>query len=171
MSWSTPHFQVRLWTLRKSYAPSQALIFIYTILKSRPPNGVLTLVNSLSTKRHRTMHHVNTDETMVSRIRQCAVGTHSPGTAIRFHSSKKIPMGQSRKAITSWGDVIGAASRWSSSRVIYYSTSAWKRRRDTAKLKGKKAFPSRAYRNTNLSSPCRYTIFAPPPRWTAKTVE
>ncbi len=33
---------------------------------SRPPNGVLALVNSLSTKRHRELHHVDTDEEMVS---------------------------------------------------------------------------------------------------------
>jgi hypothetical protein len=44
-----------------------------TVLNYRPPNGVLTLVNSLSAKRHRTMHHLDTDEEMVSQIRQCAV--------------------------------------------------------------------------------------------------
>lgn len=40
------------------------------LLNSRPPNGVLTLVNSLSTKRHRSMHYVDTDEEMVSQIGQ-----------------------------------------------------------------------------------------------------
>ena len=33
---------------------------------ARPPNGVLTMVSTLSTKTHRTLHHLDTDETMVS---------------------------------------------------------------------------------------------------------
>ena len=44
------------------------------ILNSRPPNGVLTLVNSLSTKRHRTLHYADTDEEMVSQIRWFVCG-------------------------------------------------------------------------------------------------
>ncbi|KAF8479014.1 hypothetical protein DFH94DRAFT_693399 [Russula ochroleuca] len=36
------------------------------IVNTPPPNGVLTLVNSLSAKRHRTMHHLDTDEEMVA---------------------------------------------------------------------------------------------------------
>ena len=31
----------------------------------RPPNGVLTMVSTLATKTHRTLHHMETDETMV----------------------------------------------------------------------------------------------------------
>lgn len=31
-----------------------------------PPNGVLTMVGTLATKTHRTLHHLDTDETMVS---------------------------------------------------------------------------------------------------------
>ena len=65
----TSHVQVRLSTLRKLFAPSlPSLVFdIYDyLLNSRPPNGVLTLVNSLSTKRHKTLHHAETDEEMVS---------------------------------------------------------------------------------------------------------
>ncbi|KAI9456269.1 hypothetical protein BJY52DRAFT_1204831 [Lactarius psammicola] len=34
------------------------------ILYSRPPNGVLTMVSTLSTKRHRTLHYADTDEEM-----------------------------------------------------------------------------------------------------------
>jgi hypothetical protein len=48
--------------------------------------------------------------------------------------------GQSRKVITSWADVIGAASRWINFRVNYYSTFAWKRRRGLEKQSGK-TFP------------------------------
>ena len=50
-------------------------------------------------------------------------------------------MGQNRRVIISWVDAIGAASRWSSLRVIYYLTSAWKRRRDMEKQSGKAIFP------------------------------
>jgi hypothetical protein len=39
-------------------------------LDSRPPNGVLTLVHSLSNKRHKELHHIDTDEEMVSQIRK-----------------------------------------------------------------------------------------------------
>lgn len=35
------------------------------IVNTPPPNGVLTLVNSLSTKRHQTLHHFDTDEEML----------------------------------------------------------------------------------------------------------
>jgi hypothetical protein len=55
--------------------PDCHLVCLYDdLLNSRPPNGVLTLVNSLSTKRHRTLHHADTDEEMVSRIRQFVCG-------------------------------------------------------------------------------------------------
>ena len=30
-----------------------------------PPNGVITMVSTLATKTHRTLHHEETDETMV----------------------------------------------------------------------------------------------------------
>lgn len=30
----------------------------------RPPAGVLTMVSTLATKTHRTLHHMDTDETM-----------------------------------------------------------------------------------------------------------
>lgn len=38
---------------------------ILLLLFCRPPAGVLALVGQLSTKTHRTMHHCDTDETMV----------------------------------------------------------------------------------------------------------
>ena len=93
------------------FAPSLPLVLVYDGLDHRPPNGVLTLVNSLATKRHRTMHNVDTDEVMVRGIRQCAVGLSFTKPVISIHSSIKTPMGQNRKANTSWADVIGAASR------------------------------------------------------------
>ncbi|KAI0290515.1 hypothetical protein BC826DRAFT_1092547 [Russula brevipes] len=39
--------------------------YMLNVVTSMPPNGVLTLVNSLSTKKHRTMHDVDTDEEMI----------------------------------------------------------------------------------------------------------
>lgn len=35
------------------------------IVNTPPPNGVLTLVSSLATKTHKTLHHLDTDETMM----------------------------------------------------------------------------------------------------------
>ncbi|KAG5652343.1 hypothetical protein H0H81_005364 [Sphagnurus paluster] len=35
------------------------------IVNTPPPNGVITMVSSLATKVHKTLHHINTDETMV----------------------------------------------------------------------------------------------------------
>ncbi|KAJ3552242.1 hypothetical protein NM688_g4254 [Phlebia brevispora] len=35
------------------------------IVDTPPPNGVLAMLSSLSTKTHKTLHHLNTDETMV----------------------------------------------------------------------------------------------------------
>lgn len=35
----------------------------------RPPNGVITMVSALSSKTHRTLHHADTDEIMVSANR------------------------------------------------------------------------------------------------------
>jgi hypothetical protein len=104
-----PHVQVRLSTPRKLFVSSLPPRFIYDdLLDSRPPNGVLTLVNSLSTKRHRTLHHAETDEEMV---RQFVCGeTCIINPAISFHSLIKTPMGQNRRVNTSWVDVIGAVS-------------------------------------------------------------
>ena len=41
-------------------------------MRSRPPNGVLTMVSTLATKTHRTLHHMETDETMVGCSRDAA---------------------------------------------------------------------------------------------------
>lgn len=35
------------------------------IVNTPPPNGVLTMVGTLATKTHRTLHHMDTDETML----------------------------------------------------------------------------------------------------------
>ena len=36
------------------------------MVSCRPPNGVITMVSTLSTKTHKTLHHAETDESMVS---------------------------------------------------------------------------------------------------------
>jgi len=81
-------------------------------ISQRPPNGVLTLVNSLSTKRHRTLHHADTDEEMVRQIGEfvCGGDDRIINPVISFHSSIKTPMGQNRGVNTSWVDVTGAVS-------------------------------------------------------------
>ncbi|KAI0691176.1 hypothetical protein BC835DRAFT_1407314 [Cytidiella melzeri] len=40
------------------------------IVSYSPPNGVLTMVGTLATKTHRTLHHMETDETMVPLFSQ-----------------------------------------------------------------------------------------------------
>lgn len=37
----------------------------YSIVNTPPPNPVITLVSSLASKTHKTLHHIDTDETMV----------------------------------------------------------------------------------------------------------
>lgn len=81
-------------------------------LDSRPPNGVLTLVHSLSTKRHKELHYIDTDEEMVSQIRNTLWDSiFNPLIGHSFRCSIKTLMGQNQKVITSWVDEIGAVSR------------------------------------------------------------
>jgi hypothetical protein len=159
-----PYVQVRLSTLRKLFAPGLHLVSYMTVSKSRPPNFALTLVNWWSKKPHRTLHHADTDEEMVSQYPAMYYGTQLIKRAIRFRSSKLTLTDQSRKANTSWVDAIGAKSRWRSRRVIYHSTSAWKRRKDMERRSGK-AFPLVQF-ISDLLNPCRYSVRAPAPRWT-----
>jgi hypothetical protein len=44
---------------------SSSFICIITNVTSSPPGGVLTMVGTLATKVHKTMHYCETDETMV----------------------------------------------------------------------------------------------------------
>lgn len=51
-------------------AVSQLYILLITsfkgaIVNTPPPNGVLTMVGTLATKTHRTLHHMDTDESML----------------------------------------------------------------------------------------------------------
>jgi hypothetical protein len=48
-----------------------------TISISRPPNFALTLVNWWSKKTHRTLHHADTDEEMVSQYPAMCHGTQT----------------------------------------------------------------------------------------------
>ena len=136
-----PYVQVRLSTLRKLFVPGLYLVSYVTILKFRPPNFAITLVNWWSKKPHRTLHHADTDEEMVSQYPAMYCGTRLIKRTTRFRSSKVTPTDQSRKANTSWVDVIGAKSPWRR-RVIYRSTSAWKRRKGMARRSGKAFIPT-----------------------------
>ena len=121
-----------------------------TVSKSRPPNFALTLVNWWSKKPHRTLHHADTDEEMVSQYPTMCYGTRLMKWAIRFPSSKGTPTDPSRKANTSWVDVIGAKSRWRRCRVIYHSTSAWKRSKGMERRSGE-AFTLVQFTSESLS--------------------
>jgi hypothetical protein len=93
-------------------------------------------------------------------------GTDSIKTAVRFHCSIKIPMGQSRKAITLWVDVIGAVSHCSSRReaIIRHPGRKGRMEKPLSKL-----LPLLCVISTCYSIPRRYCILGPPPRWIAKT--
>ncbi|KAI0792863.1 hypothetical protein C8Q75DRAFT_751734 [Abortiporus biennis] len=53
--------------------------YMLNIVSSKllPPNGVLTMVSTLATKTHRTMHHVDTDESMLPIFTQDPDGTQA----------------------------------------------------------------------------------------------
>ncbi|KAL1947332.1 hypothetical protein VTO73DRAFT_14293 [Trametes versicolor] len=63
----------KTWVKEKKKAPVQpALDHRYmvnvttsAIVNTPPPNGVITMVSALSSKTHRTLHHADTDETML----------------------------------------------------------------------------------------------------------
>jgi hypothetical protein len=134
-----------------------------TVSKFRPPSFALTLVDWWSKKPHRTLHHADTDEKMVSQYLTYN-GTRLIKREISFRSSKVTPTDQSRKANTSWVDVIGAKSRWRRRRVIYRSRSMWKRRKGMERRSGE-AFSLVRF-ISELLNPCRYSVRAPAPRWT-----
>jgi hypothetical protein len=159
-----PYVQVRLSILRKLVALGLHLVSYIMVLKFRPPNFALTLVNLWSKKPHRTLHHADTDEEMVSQYPAMYYGTQLIERAISFRSSKVTLTDQSRKANTSWVGVIGAKSSWRKRRVIYLSISAWKRRKGMGRRSGE-AFPLVQF-ISELLNPCRYSVRAPPPRWT-----
>ncbi|KAI0086636.1 hypothetical protein BDY19DRAFT_986462 [Irpex rosettiformis] len=52
--------------------PAQDRRYMLNVVTSKPPNGVLTMVGTLATKTHRTLHHLDTDETMLP------IFTHDP---------------------------------------------------------------------------------------------
>ena len=56
---------------------------------------------------------------------------------ISIHCLLKTPTDRSRKVSTLWADVIGVASPLSSRLVTFYSTSEWRRQRDTERPSGK----------------------------------
>ncbi|KAI9511315.1 hypothetical protein F5148DRAFT_1274284 [Russula earlei] len=58
-----------------SISPSSDFRYMLNIVTSTPPDKVIALVNSLSTKRHRTMHHVDTDEEMVALFQKDTDGS------------------------------------------------------------------------------------------------
>ncbi|KAI0350240.1 hypothetical protein OH77DRAFT_1431241 [Trametes cingulata] len=49
--------------------------YMVNVVTSTPPNGVITMVSTLSSKTHRTLHHAETDETMVPIFEKDADGT------------------------------------------------------------------------------------------------
>jgi len=102
------------------------------IVNTPPPNGVLTLVNSLSTKRHRTLHHVDTDEEM-------------------FPLFDKDTDGSKPKS-----QYIMGRRNWCSVSLKQPS--------------GDLLFDIRVEKEKGNGETVGYSVLAPPPRWTAKSV-
>lgn len=55
---------------------TSTLMFLPSVLTSerlfhRPPSPVILMVSTLATKTHKTLHHADTDETMVQRLSLC----------------------------------------------------------------------------------------------------
>jgi hypothetical protein len=59
---------------------------------------VLTLVNSLSNKRHKELHYANTDEEMVGRVRQRYYGTRSQSGSFQIPLFQKDTDGSKPKS-------------------------------------------------------------------------
>ncbi|GBE82620.1 Uncharacterized protein SCP_0410050 [Sparassis crispa] len=68
------------------------------IVNTPPPNGVLSMVSALSTKTHRTLHYVDTDETMVPVFERDANGAPT---------KSKYIMGRRNYCIVNWESASG----------------------------------------------------------------
>ncbi|KAH7889248.1 hypothetical protein F5I97DRAFT_1934198 [Phlebopus sp. FC_14] len=69
------------------------------IVNTPPPNGVITMVSTLATKTHKTLHHVETDETMMP------VFTQEPNGTPRLKN--KYIMGRRNWCAVQWDDRTG----------------------------------------------------------------
>jgi len=68
------------------------------IVNTPPPNGVIALVSSLASKVHKTMHHEQTDETMIALFEKDPDGSSR---------KQKYIMGRRNYCITTWDEVTG----------------------------------------------------------------
>jgi hypothetical protein len=66
------------------------------IVNTPPPNGVITMVSSLATKVHRTLHSIETDETMVPLF-----STETDGQSRK----QKFIMGKRNWCTVDWGEM------------------------------------------------------------------
>ncbi|KIJ68942.1 hypothetical protein HYDPIDRAFT_80069 [Hydnomerulius pinastri MD-312] len=64
------------------------------IVNTPPPNGVITMVSTLATKTHKTLHHAETDETMIP------IFTHEPNGSLR--AKNKYIMGRRNWCAVWW---------------------------------------------------------------------
>ncbi|KAI0253864.1 hypothetical protein BJV78DRAFT_1371871 [Lactifluus subvellereus] len=116
--------------------------------RGEPPSGVLTMLSSLSTKRHRTMHYADTDEEMFPLFSKDADGSKPKSQYIMGrrnwcsitleHPSEELLFDIRVEKKKGHGETIGY------------------------RILGVQAF-------TQLILTLRYPICAPPPRWTPQT--
>jgi len=103
------------------------------IVNTPPPNGVLTLVDSRSTKRHRSMHYADTDEEMVPLFDRDTDGSK--------------PKSQYIMGRRNWCSIM------------------------LKQPSGDLSFDIRVEKETGYGETVGYSVLAPPPRWTPRTVK
>lgn len=140
-----------------------ALIHLGAIVNTPPPNGVITMVSTLATRNHKTMHYAETDETMVSHILSSAIFSIFSSTH-RYLFSPLKQTAQIGSKNLSWAKEIGAVLIGTPLPVIFFSIFAWRKQEALAKLWGKPC--SLLLIKFWLTLFDRYAVRTPPPRWT-----
>lgn len=128
------------------------LLCLGAIVNTPPPNGVISMVSSLATKTHKTMHYCQTDETMVCRIPPCTV-IEMLTCYVRCPFSPLKQAVQFASKNLSWANVIGAASIGILLQAIFYSTFESRKRKALARLLGERAINLRVSKRTEANPP------------------
>lgn len=137
------------------YVPFPSMLLDHTH-KSRP-NGVITMVSSLASNNHRTMHHSETDETMVGHL----LLLKWPKSLIRrrFPSSRRKPMVNRGNKSSSWAAATGVKSP---GRMMNGSSkSASRRKKEWAR---RSAILSGRPRRDGPLLECSFNLFIPASR-------
>lgn len=116
------------------------------ILMDFRPNGVISLVSSLASKNHKTMHHSDTDESMVSLARLSLYGGQKNSTVRQIPIFKTETNGKPRKQ-----KFIMGRRNWCQ---VDWDDGAW-------------VFEICVEKEKGIGQTVGYSVRSPPPRWTA----